>query len=114
MILVHQRYFAKPELRDRVLETRIEASRRLAELGVPAGRIWVPVTGRGSMEQANVPDVIWECVYPNLEERERIRDFQERDPVFAAIRTRQGGQLAGWTREHYRLLDVDPRDRAVP
>jgi len=41
MILVHQRYFAKPGLHDQVLETRIEASRRLRELGVPTGRIWV-------------------------------------------------------------------------
>src|SRR5262249_61303630 len=30
MILVHQRYTAKPGLRERVLATRVEASRRLA------------------------------------------------------------------------------------
>ena len=107
MILVHQRYFAKPGLRDRVLETRREASRRLAELGVPSGRIWVPAGGPpdAAAGEGNTPDIVWECTYSSLEERERIRDFQEGDPAFAAIRTRQGAQLARWVREHYRLLE---------
>jgi hypothetical protein len=105
MILVHQRYTAKPGLRERVLETRIEASRRLADLGVPAGRIWVPVTEEASIDPSDAADVVWECTYSNLEERERIRAFQEADGAFAAIRTRQGGQLSRWTREHYRLVD---------
>lgn len=105
MILVHQRYTAKPGLRERVLDTRIEASRRLAELGVPPGQIWVPVTGEPGIDQADAADVIWECTYPDVRERERIRAFQEGDAAFAAIRTRQGGQLARWTREHYRLVD---------
>jgi hypothetical protein len=105
MILVHQRYTAKPGLGERVLATRIEASRRLAELGVPAGKIWVPVTGEPGIDPAGAADVVWECTYPTLEERERFRALQEGDPHFAAIRTRQGGQLARWTREHYRLLE---------
>jgi hypothetical protein len=105
MILVHQRYVAKPGLRERVLETRIEASRRLAALGVPAGQIWVPVTGESGIDPADAADVVWECTYADLGERERIRAFQEGDAAFAAIRTRQGGQLNRWTREHYRLVD---------
>ena len=105
MILVHQRYTAKPGLREHVLETRIEASRRLAELGVPAGQIWVPVTGEPGIDPADAADVIWECTYPDLRERERMRTLQEGDPAFAAIRTRQGTQLTRWTREHYRLVE---------
>ncbi len=105
MILVHQRYFAKPGLREKVLETRIAASRRLAALDVPAGRIWVPVPPEGGIEQAEVPDVIWECTYAGLAERELIRAFQEGDLEFAAIRARQGTQLVQWRREHYRLLE---------
>lgn len=105
MILVHQRYFAKPGLRDRVLETRIEASRRLAALRVPSGRIWVPVAPQAGIEPADLPDVIWECTYADLAERERIRAAQEGDPEFAAIRARQGTQLVQWRREHYRLLE---------
>ena len=104
MILVHQRYVAKPGLRERVLETRIEASRRLAELGVPAGDIWVPATGAG-IDPAAAADVIWECTYPDLGERELIRALQEGDSSFAAIRARQGEQLTRWTREHYRLVE---------
>ena len=104
MILVHQRYFAKPGLREKVLETRVAASRRLAALGVPAGRIWVPVPPEAGIEQADVPDVIWECTYAGLAEREEIRALQEGDLEFAAIRTRQGTQLVQWRREHYRLL----------
>jgi hypothetical protein len=105
MILVHQRYTAKPGLRERVLETRIEASRRLAELGVPAGEIWVPAAGESAINAGDAADMIWECTYPDLRERERIRASQEADAVFAAIRARQGGQLARWTREHYRRVD---------
>lgn len=105
MILVHQRYTAKPGLRDRVLDTRIEASRRLAALGVPAGEIWVPVTGEAGIDTADAADVLWECTYTDLAERERTRAFQEADPAFAAIRSRQGTQLSRWTREHYRLVE---------
>lgn len=106
MILVHQRYFAKPGLREKVLETRVAASRRLAALGVPTGRIWVPVPPEAAgIEQADVPDVIWECTYAGLAEREQIRTLQEGDLEFAAIRARQGTQLAQWRREHYRLLE---------
>ncbi len=105
MILVHQRYTAKSGLRERVLETRIEASRRLAELGVPAGQIWGPVTGEAGIDPADAADVIWECTYPDLRERERMRALQEGDPAFAAIRARQGTQLTRWTREHYRLVE---------
>jgi hypothetical protein len=105
MILVHQRYFAKPGLRERVLATRVEASRRLATLQVPSGNIWVPVPPPTGVEQADLPDVIWECTYADLAERERIRAVQEGDPEFAAIRARQGTQLVQWRREHYRLLE---------
>jgi len=105
MILVHQRYTAKPGLEERVLATRIDASRRLAQLDVPAGQIWVPVTGESGIDRSDAADVVWECTYADLAERERIRALQEGDPEFAAIRTRQGRQLAHWTREHYRLLE---------
>ena len=105
MILVHQRYYAKPGQRERVLETRIAASRRLADLHVPVGRIWVPVSPESGVEQAELPDVVWECTYPGLAEREQIRAMQESDPEFAAIRARQRTQLARWHREHYRLLE---------
>jgi hypothetical protein len=105
MILVHQRYFAKPELRQQVVETRIEASARLASLGVPSGRIWVPMPLAADPEPADLPDVIWECTYASPEERERIRALQEGDPEFSAIRARQGTQLVRWRREHYRLLE---------
>ncbi|MGQ0549719.1 MAG: hypothetical protein ACT4PY_08650 [Armatimonadota bacterium] len=97
---MHQRYFARAGLRERVIDTRVEASRRLLELGVPAGQIWVPLGG-----EPGVPDVIWNCVYPSMDERERFRMQQESDPTFHAIRTRQGTQLERWVREHYRLLD---------
>jgi hypothetical protein len=105
MILVHQRYTAKAGLREHVLETRIAASRRLAELGVPAGQIWVPVRDEVDLDARDAADVVWECTYPHLEERERVRAFQEGDPAFAAIRARQGTQLTRWTREHYRLVE---------
>jgi hypothetical protein len=114
MILVHQRYFAKPALREKVIDTRIEASRRLIELGVPSGRIWVPVRSadnlRTGAEESALPDVIWECTYPSLAAREEFRARQESDPQFHAIRTHQGTQLAQWLREHYELVDLSERN----
>lgn len=101
MILVQQRYFANPGLREKVLATRLEASRRLLELGVPAGELWVP-----ARDDPGMPDVIWSCTYPSMEEREQIRAVQESDPTFHSIRTRQGTQVQQFMREHYRLLDV--------
>jgi hypothetical protein len=105
MILVHQRYVAKPGLAGAVLDTRMEASRRLAELQVPVGEIWVAVRSAAPPDAGDAADVIWECRYASLEERERIRALQEADPAFHAIRTRQSQQLARWAREHYRLVE---------
>jgi hypothetical protein len=108
MLLVHQRYFAKPGLRERVLATRVEASRRLLELGVPAGEIWVPAAGMAGGADESLPDVIWTCTYESPEAREAIRIRQESDPAFHAIRTHQGTQLEKFLREHYRLVDITP------
>jgi hypothetical protein len=110
MILVHQRYFAKPNMREAVIDTRLEASRRLIELGVPVGKIWVPARGaedqRTGDGEGRVPDVVWECTYPSLAVREELRARAESDPRFHAIRTRQGAQLSLWLREHYHLIDL--------
>ncbi|MDR7522686.1 MAG: hypothetical protein QN168_09515 [Armatimonadota bacterium] len=104
MILVHQRYFAKPGLLEQVIQTRVEASRRLIELGVPAGHIWLSARSEAGGSGV-LPDLVWECTSPSLEERERMRRLQESDPTFHAIRTRQGTQLVQWVREHYRRLE---------
>jgi hypothetical protein len=101
MILVQQRYFARPGLRANVIETRLEASQRLLDLGVPAGELWVP-----ARDDPGLPDVIWNCVYPSMDERERIRALQESDPTFHGIRTRQGTQVQQFMREHYRRFEL--------
>jgi hypothetical protein len=106
MILVHQRYFAKPGLREQVVQTRIDATRRLMALEVPSGELWVPVRGMAGGHDDGLPDIIWMCEYPGAEAREAFRVKQESDPVFAAIRARQGTQLTGFAREHYRRLDI--------
>lgn len=106
MILVHQRYFARPDLRDQVIQTRTEASRRLLELGVPAGELWVPARGMAGGHDEDLPDIVWTCVYESAEVREAFRVTQESDPVFAAIRARQGTQVSRFMREHYRRLEV--------
>lgn len=106
MILVHQRYFARSGLRNAVIDTRLEASHRLAELGVPVGQLWVPAHGEARGHAGELPDIIWECTYPTYEEREAIRVRQESDAVFKAIRTRQGTQLSHWAREYYRPLEI--------
>jgi len=53
-----------------------------------------------------MPDVIWNCTYPSMDARERIRTLQESDHAFHDIRTRQGTLVQQFMREHYRRLDV--------
>lgn len=94
MVVVIQRYFAKPGMARQVIETREEASERLRRLGVPAGSTLVP-----SRAVPGHPDATWICTYPSLDERERSRTLAESDPIFAAIRAKQSTQLERFERD---------------
>jgi hypothetical protein len=107
MVLVIQRYFARPGLAERVLATRREASARLAELGLPTGTILVPhrVAGEG-------PDVVWICQYRDRTERERLRTLAESDSVFARVRARQATYVERFERDI--LTELIPTEVIVP
>ena len=97
MILVHQRYSALPGMGVAVLATRRKADARLRELGVPVGRTFT----RDQPDDA--PDVIWECTYETIDERQRVEAILDADPAFTAIRAEQRDQLRHFAREYYTL-----------
>jgi hypothetical protein len=99
MILVHQRYYAKPGMSDAVLRTRQKANRILQELGLDVGRIYVL-----GVEQAGAPDVIWECTYQTLEERQEVEQILDTSPAFQAVRNEQGSQVDQFVREYFEEL----------
>lgn len=97
MILVHQRYFAQPGMAAAVHATRRKANNRLRELCLPVGRTFT----RDQPDDA--PDVIWECTYETLDERQRVEAILDADPAFTAIRAEQRDQLRHFAREYYTL-----------
>ena len=96
MIVVCNRYYARPGMAAAVLATRRRASERLRELGVPAGRIYTLLA-----PQEDAPDVLWECAYATMDERRRVEAILDADAAFTAIRAEQREQLRHFAREHY-------------
>jgi len=101
MILVVNRYFARPGAAESVLATRWRASARLAELGLPVGQIFV----RARASDAG-PDVIWQCTYASPAERRLVTDRLSADAAFEAIRAEQASQLARFEREVFELDEI--------
>ena len=90
MILVHQDQKARGEW--------IQCS------GMPCARTGPPTECRDDRKRRGTCRLV-DQRDPDLAERERTRAFQEGDQGFAAIRARQGAQLARWVREHYCLVE---------
>ena len=100
MVTVIQRYYARPGMAEAVLETRLEASRRLAAMGLPTGVTLTPAEAKAP----DVPDVVWICHYLDLAERTLLSRTAESDSEFAAIRARQAGQLSRFERDLLKAL----------
>lgn len=103
-IVERTRYFGKPGMADAVLETRREASRIRAALGLPHGRITVPIASEDGVAQ---PDVEWECTFNGHAERDADMKARADSAQFEAIRQRMGSLLDRFERLVYEVVS-DP------
>ena len=69
-IVVQNFYYALPGKADEVYRWRLHASEVRARLGLAVGRVLrrTPASP-GETEDADLPDVVWECEYPNAKAR---------------------------------------------
>ena len=72
MIVAQNYYYAKPGKVDEVYRWRLHASDVRARLGFARGRVLRHIHKPGA-RNSDVPDVVWECVYPS--EAARARDY---------------------------------------
>ena len=70
VIVVQNFYYALPGKADEVYRWRLHASEVRSRLGLAVGRVLrrTPPPGRETAD-ADLPDVVWECEYPNAEAR---------------------------------------------
>ena len=69
-IVVQNFYYALPGKADEVYRWRLHASEVRAQLGLAVGRVLrrTPASG-ADVEDTELPDVVWECEYPNAKAR---------------------------------------------
>ncbi len=83
-IVVQNEYFPKPGKEKEVYELRLQATKILAKLGVPTGRV---------LERMNVGDrpyVMWECDYASIEERGKTVKLVSQSADFKRVETQMG------------------------
>ena len=91
-IVVQNFYYALPGKADEVYRWRVHASEVRARLGLSVGRVLrrTPASP-GEPEDADLPDVVWECEYPNGKARAadiaRLDASGEFNPVEAHMAT---------------------------
>jgi hypothetical protein len=91
-IIVQNFYYALPGKADEVYRWRLHASEVRARLGLAVGRVLrrTPASG-GEVEDAELPDVVWECEYPDAKARAadvaRLDASREFEPVEAHMQT---------------------------
>ncbi len=91
-IVVQNFYYALPGKADEVYRWRLHASEVRARLGLAVGRVLrrTPAPGADT-EDTELPDVVWECEYPNVEARAadlaRLDASREFDSVEAHMQT---------------------------
>jgi hypothetical protein len=67
-IVVQNFYYALPGKAEEVYQWRLHASEVRARLGLAVGRV-LRLTSTGGAKDAELPDVVWECEYPNAAAR---------------------------------------------
>jgi hypothetical protein len=91
-IVVQNFYYALPGKADEVYRWRLHASEVRARLGLAVGRVLRRTAVSGAdTDDAELPDVVWECEYPNAKARAadlaRLDASREFDPVEAHMKT---------------------------
>ena len=116
MLLVVNRYYAKPGMADSVLQTRRRMDALYRRLSLPAGQTFVRHQQLDTASNARAssygfredgPEVIWQCVYENREARNRVLDAIDADLDISAeakaIMAEQRTQITRFEREYYDL-----------
>jgi hypothetical protein len=91
-IVVQNFYYALPGKADEVYRWRLHASEVRARLGLAVGRVLrrTPASP-GEAEDAGLPDVVWECEYPDAKARAadvaRLDASGEFNPIEAHMET---------------------------
>jgi hypothetical protein len=91
-IVVQNFYYALPGKADEVYRWRLHASEVRARLGLAVGRVLrrAPASGAEAGD-AELPDVVWECEYPNAKARAadlaRLEASREFEPIEAHMET---------------------------
>jgi len=91
-IVVQNFYYALPGKADEVYRWRLHASEVRARLGLAVGRVLrrAPASGDEG-QQGDLPDVVWECEYPNAKARAaevaRLEASREFDSVEAHMQS---------------------------
>ena len=99
MIVEVTNYYAKPGTVDEVLVHRRRGSALREQLGLPAGKIFIKLSGDG-------PDVRWECSFATMTEFDADMAARAKSPEFGIQRQQMGGLLERFER-HVQKSDVD-------
>jgi hypothetical protein len=99
MIVEVTNYFAKPGHVAEVLVHRRRGSALRKDLGLPAGKIFVKLSGDG-------PDVRWECAFATMAEFEADMAARAKSPEFGNQRKQMSGLLERFER-HVQESDVE-------
>lgn len=99
MIVEVTNYYAKPGTVDEVLVHRRRGSALRQKLGLPAGKIFVKLSGDG-------PDVRWECSFATMADFEADLDARAQSAEFGVQRTQMSGLLERFER-HVQRSDGD-------
>lgn len=88
MITERTHYYAKPGLKDAVLETRRKACDVRVRIGLAAGSVYVKADPK-----ADGPDVSWACSFVDRAAHQADLDARANAPEFAAVRKEMGALL---------------------
>ena len=93
MIVERTHYWAKDGMRDAVLAARRRASAVRVAIGLPTGEIRAKAD-----PDADGPDVVWECAFPDREAREADLTARAASPEFEAARAGMRAAMARFER----------------
>lgn len=97
-IVVQNYYWAKPGMEEDVYQQRLLASHVRSKYGHPVGRVL-----RLTTKSDSLPDVIWECDYPNVKAREKDVERITHNEEFSKVADKMGTLLNKFDRAIYEV-----------
>lgn len=94
MLIERTHYFAKPGRAEAVLAIRRQACAVRLSIGLRSGRVFVRAEG----STGRVPDVTWECDYPDKASHAADLAARAASPAFEAVRKEMGANIDAFDR----------------